>query len=70
MEISDYVDVFEASACKQVYDMKGGVAAVVDAVISHIHDSVLDCCTDLDEGRQEIVNYSVSIKKGRSNTRP
>jgi uncharacterized coiled-coil DUF342 family protein len=32
------------------------------AVIGHIHDEIIDSCESAEECRQEIINYSVTIR--------
>ena len=61
MKTEDYIKIFENVALKENYNMKGGVEAVVKAVIDHIHDEVIDACDSDDECRQDIVNYSLCL---------
>ena len=61
MRYEDYIKIFEDTACKQTYRMADGVKAVVDAVLDHTHDEVIDGCESDFECRQEIINYSVRL---------
>ena len=45
----DYVQVFEGAACKQTYDMKGGV----EAVIAHHDRELID----------ELSRYKIALEK-------
>ena len=67
MRYEDYLKIFEDTACKQTYRMADGVKAVVDAVIDHTHDVVIDGCESDDECRQEIINYSMRLTGKASN---
>lgn len=62
MSKKNYVKIFEEVACGETYRMSDGVNAVVEAVLDHIHDEVIDGCQSAFECRQEIVNYSVRRK--------